>query len=80
LSRCSTAPLEGWSRQRQVVVLRRRLKEGLAVAGRDAGQLALGFVEIEEQSEVYEYGVLVTSIEEEILTLAQLYRDRPSTN
>jgi hypothetical protein len=57
--------------------LRRRLKEGLAVAGRDdAGQLALGFVEIEGQSEVYEYGVLVTSIEEEALALAQLYCDR----
>jgi len=75
--RHETLRLEGWSRQRQVVVLRRRLKEGLAVAGRDdAGQLALGFVEIEAQSEVYEYGVLVTSIEEEVLTLAQLYRDR----
>ena len=39
--------LEGWSRQRQLVILRRRLKEGMAIAGRDgAGQLALGFVEI----------------------------------
>jgi hypothetical protein len=75
--RHETLRLEGWSRQRGVVILRRRLKEGLAVAGRDdAGQLALGFVEIEEQSEVYEYGVLVTSIDEEVLALAQLYRDR----
>ena len=42
-----TLRLEGWSRQRQVVILRRRLKEGLAVSGRDeAGQLALGFAEI----------------------------------
>jgi len=60
-----------------VVILRRRLKEGLAVSGRDdAGQLALGFVEIGEQSEVYEYGVLVTSLDGEVLTLAQFYRDR----
>jgi hypothetical protein len=73
-----TLRLQGWSRQRRVVILRRRLKEGLTVASRDrGGQLALGFVEIEAQSEVYEYGVLVTSIEEpEALTLAQLYRDR----
>ncbi len=73
-----TLRLEGWSRQRRVVILRRRLKEGLTVAGRDQeGQLALGFVEIEAQSEVYEYGVLATSLEEpEALTLAQLYRDR----
>ena len=72
-----TLRLEGWSRQRQVVILRRRLKEGMAIAGRDdAGQLALGFVEIGPDAEVYEYGVLVTSLEEEVLTLAQLYRDR----
>jgi hypothetical protein len=72
-----TLRLEGWSRQRQVVILRRRLKEGLAVSGRDeAGQLALGFAEIGAQSEVYEYGVLATSLDEEVLTLAQLYRDR----
>jgi hypothetical protein len=59
------------------VILRRRLKEGLAVSGRDdAGQLALGFVDIGAESEVYEYGVLVTPIEEEVLALAQLYRDR----
>jgi Transposase DDE domain group 1 len=70
--------LEGWSRQRKVIILRRRLKGELAVAGRgDEGQLALGFVEIGPGADVYEYGVLVTSLaEEEILTLAQLYRDR----
>jgi Transposase DDE domain group 1 len=70
-----TLRLEGWSRQRQVVILRRRLKE--AIAGHDgAGQLALGFVEIVPGAEAYEYGVLVTCLEEEVLTLAQLYRDR----
>ena len=72
-----TLRLQGWSRQRQVVILRRRLKEGLAVSRRDdAGQLALGFAEIGAQSEVHEYGVLATSLDEEVLTLAQLYRDR----
>ena len=46
-----------------MIILRRRLKEGLAVSGRDdAGQLVLGFVEIGMQSEVYEYSVLVTSL------------------
>lgn len=77
--RRDTLRLEGWSRQRQAIVLRRRLKEGLTIAGQDiSGQLALGFIEIAAQSEVYEYGVLVTSLgeEEEVLTLAQLYRDR----
>ena len=59
------------------VILRRRLKEGLTIAGRDReNQMALGFVEIGPDADAYEYGVLVTSLEEEILTLAQLYRDR----
>ncbi len=72
-----TLRLEGWSRQRWVTVLRRRLKEGMAIAGRnDNGQLALGFIEIGPGAEAYEYGVLVTSLSEEVLTLAQLYRDR----
>ncbi len=76
--RTDTLRLEGWSRQRRAVILRRRLKEGMAIAGPGAGQLALSFVEIGAQNEVYEYGVLVTSLDEneEVLTLAQLYRDR----
>jgi hypothetical protein len=76
-AREDTLRLEGWSRQRWVVILRRPLKEGMAIAGHnDDGQLALGFIEIGPGAEVYEYGVLVTSLEEEVLTLAQLYRDR----
>ena len=71
-----TLRLEGWSRQRQVVILRRQLKEGMAIAGPGAGQLALSFVEIGPGADAYEYGVLVTSLDEEVLTLAQLYRDR----
>jgi hypothetical protein len=72
-----TPRLEGWSRQRWVVIPRRRLKDGLAVAGRDdSSQLALGFVEIGPDAEAYEHGVPVTFLEEEVLALAQLYRDR----
>jgi len=74
-----TLRLQGWSRQRKVAILRRRLKESLTVAGRDKeGQLALGFIEIGPGADAYEYGVLVTSLdgEQEVLTLAQLYRDR----
>ena len=72
-----TLRLDGWSRQRWVTILRRRLKEGLTVAGRDReNQLALSFIEIGPDAEAYEYGVLVTSLKEEVLALAQLYRDR----
>ena len=73
----TTLRLVGWSRDRRVVLLRRRLKDGV-VAGRrdDAGQLQLGFAEIGAGTELYEYAVLVTSLDAEVLTIAQLYRDR----
>lgn len=70
--------LQGWSRQRRVVLLRRRVARDLAVTERQDGQLRLSFadVEIAGDRRVYEYAVLVTSLEAEIVTLAQLYRDR----
>ena len=69
--------LSGWSRSRRAIVLRRRLQADLAVV--DAGdpqQLRLGFAELTDEVVVYEYAVLITSLGYEILTIAQLYRDR----
>jgi hypothetical protein len=72
-----TLRLVGWSRQRRVVVLRRKLKDGVVASARDnQDQLQLGFAEIGADTELYEYAVLVTSLAEEVLTIAQLYRDR----
>ena len=70
--------LSGWSRSRRVVVLRRRLKDNdIALESPDeSGQLRLSFTEVEENVRLYEYGVLVTSLDAEILTIAGLYRDR----
>jgi hypothetical protein len=69
--------LTGWSRQRRIIVLRRRLERQLALAERDDnGQLLLGFVEIGADKELYEYAVLVTSLDSEIAAIGQLYRDR----
>jgi hypothetical protein len=69
--------LDGWSRERRVVILRRRLRDGVVASTRDNhDQLRLSFAEIEGDAELYEYGVLVTSLEAEVFTLAQLYRDR----
>ena len=74
--------LLGWSRQRRVVLLRRRLRQ-LLLTERSAGgdpegraPLQLGFVEWDVRREAREYAVLVTSLEAELLTIAQLYRDR----
>jgi hypothetical protein len=75
--------LQGWGRQRRVVLLRRRLSDVL-LAQRSAGgnpaaaeaPLQLGFVEFDVRREAWEYAVLVTSLEAELLTIAELYRDR----
>ncbi|MBI4190640.1 MAG: hypothetical protein HY525_08885 [Betaproteobacteria bacterium] len=39
-------------------------------------QLSLAFVEPERAYKAYEYAVLVTNLDHELLTIAQLYRDR----
>lgn len=85
----STLRLEGWSRQRRVIVSRRRVKG--AIGSRDAirsgslwaaslsddhGQQKLSFVEVGANAEVYEYSVLATSLNEELSAFGQLYRDR----
>lgn len=71
--------LQGWSRSRRVILLRRRLRGSVAVTDRRGGdrhQLALSFVEVEKGRELWEYGALVTSLKEEIVAFGQLYRDR----
>ena len=42
----------------------------------DKSQGILAFVETNVPSKRYEYAVLVTDLEHELLTIAQLYRDR----
>lgn len=69
--------LHGWSRQRRVILLRRKLKREHDLAiGADAALLLPGFVELDPQQQVWEYAALVTSLEDEIPSLGQLYRDR----
>src|SRR5215472_9467073 len=67
--------LLGWGRQRRVVLLRRRLPHGAAPAADNAPR-QLSFVEVDARREAWEYAVLVTSLEAELLTIAQLYRSR----
>jgi hypothetical protein len=75
----SQLQLSGWSRPRRVVILRRKVREALAVEEQDptTGQRVLtGMAELQRGQDVYEYAVLVTSLEHEVLAIAQLYRDR----
>jgi hypothetical protein len=66
--------LDGWSRTRRVVVLRRAFRGEALLA--DPSQRVLDFIEVNVPAKRYEYAVLVTDLNQELLTLAQLYRDR----
>jgi len=73
--------LSGWTRKRRVVLLRRPLREKDAAAAAEkprkaAKQLSLDLPEAAYQGVRYEYAVLVTSMREEVRTMAQLYRER----
>ncbi len=71
--------LSGWSKKRRVMVMRRPIRESLVLKTKDAGNnqpsLFAG-IELLKSGELFEYAVLVTTLEEEVLGLAQLYRDR----
>ena len=69
--------LEGWSRARRAIVLRRQVRADLAMLDQgNPEQLRLSFAELTDDTIVYEYAVLVTTLTSDILTVAQLYRDR----
>ena len=75
----SELQLSGWSRKRRVVVLRRPVREAVATAA--AGPVnrqaeLFGRMEVLRAGELYEYAVLVTALAEDVLGVAQLYRDR----
>jgi hypothetical protein len=70
--------LMGWEKQRRVIVLRKPVSKEVVALSEDAmtKQLELSFGEVNGKMRVYEYAVLVTSLPDEILTIAQHYRDR----
>ena len=78
--RRETLLLDGWSRERDVVILRRRIKGDLTAIETGStfrNQMRLSFAEVEDDTAIYEYSVLVTSLaEKDIHAIAQLYRDR----
>jgi hypothetical protein len=73
-----TLRLQGWSRSRRVIILRPKLAQPRQVpALGQRSQLLLNWTGLfPVQGPSYEYAVLATSLTEEILTIAQLYRDR----
>jgi hypothetical protein len=67
--------LPGCSRRRRVLVLRRRLAEGVVAAKADE-QWRLACAEIEDDTQICEYAVLVTLLDNGVVMIAQRHRDR----
>lgn len=69
----ATLRLTGWSKERRVIVLKRPIREATPLTDK---QLELAFVQTEDGIKKYDYQVLVTSLPDEVLAIAQHYRDR----
>ena len=71
--------LSGWAQDRRVVVVRRAVKQSLAVeakkAGKAKGQQTLQFANV-DAGKWWEYAVLVTNSDFDLAAIGQLYRDR----
>lgn len=71
--------LDGWSAKRRVVIVRKRIRDGVARERRDErGQLRLALADMAvlEGQRLWEYSVLVTDVAYPLEAVAQLYRDR----
>jgi hypothetical protein len=71
--------LQGWSKKRRVVVVRQRIRGGIARERRVDGKqlrLDLGANHAVEGERLWEYAVLVTDVSYPLEAIAQLYRDR----
>lgn len=76
----SELQLQGWTKKRRVVVLRRPLPEqsvGVESETTTGQKVLVGMAVFPKSRQLFEYAVLVTSLaEEDLLTVAQQYRDR----
>jgi len=69
--------LQGWSRKRRVIVLRRALAKGRGPEPETEQPTLPGLVIEHQGGDWYEHAVLVTNWEQqELLAIAQIYRDR----
>ena len=75
----STLQLSGWDKERKVIVLRRKLKEKKPKAQKKKDQMCFPFLAFLPNSDEYEFAILVTTLELDIFTIAQLYRDRATS-
>jgi hypothetical protein len=69
---------QSWDSARRVVIVRRCLEKSnaLLIEKKEPEQTALAFVDEPEDIRLYEYSVLVTSLDCDAITIVQHYRDR----
>lgn len=70
--------LSTWEHARRVVLVRRQLTkaEDLVIEHQQQGQLSLSFIQGAENIKAFEYSVLVTNLDDDIISVVQHYRDR----
>ena len=70
--------LVAWQEHRRVVIVRRRLPREavLALEDKSQGQQSFGFLQDTDDIRAFEYAVLVTSLDDEVISIVQHYRDR----
>ena len=74
----STLQLQGWEQPRRVILSRRRLHKDtlLGLEYKKGEQQELALIDGPEDMRLYEYSVLVTNLDDELITVMQHYRDR----
>ena len=75
----SVLQLTGWTRERRVIVLRKKLKEKKSKKISKEEQLNFPFLAFMPNKDEYEFSILITTLEMDVLTIAQLYRDRATS-
>lgn len=70
--------LMGWSQPRKVTLLRRRIAKSVGILDNKAlsGQAVFRFADVGEELSAYEYAVLASNMNVDVLTIASHYRDR----
>ena len=70
--------LMGWEKARRVIIVRRRVRSNLVLAVEDQNnpQKSLAFIDGPENIKAYEYSVLVTTLDDDLVGVIQHYRDR----
>jgi hypothetical protein len=70
--------LSTWYSPRRVVLVRRQLarSEDLVIEHRQDDQMHLSFIDEPENINAFEYSVLVTNLDDDVLSIVQHYRDR----